>query len=135
MDGEAERLEHAISERFEDALDVLLDHPTEDPHGDPIPSKTGEVIRQTTQPLSELALGQAAIVRRVSDDDAARLRYLAELGLTPGASVCVLDRAPFGGPIRVQVSVRHASDAPAEQTEHAVGPELAADIQVALVAR
>ena len=132
VDAEAERLEHAISERFEDALDALLGYPTEDPHGDPIPSKTGEVIPQVTQPLSGLALGQPAIVRRVSDDDAARLRYLAQLGLTPGASVRVLDRAPFGGPLRVQVG---AGDADNGETEYAVGPELAADVQVALVAR
>jgi DtxR family Mn-dependent transcriptional regulator len=132
VDAEAERLEHAISERFEDALDALLGYPTEDPHGDPIPSKTGEVIPQVTEPLSGLALGQPAIVRRVSDDDAARLRYLAQLGLTPGASVRVLDRAPFGGPIRVQVGAAGADDG---EREHAVGPELAADVQVALVAR
>ncbi len=44
VDAEAERLEHAISEEFEDRVDALLGHPTEDPHGDPIPSKTGEVV-------------------------------------------------------------------------------------------
>src|SRR5579862_7592776 len=72
VDAEAERLEHAISEHFEDALDKLLGHPTEDPHGDPIPSRTGEVtVGLPMQPLSELALGQDAVVRRVNDDDAA----------------------------------------------------------------
>ncbi|HLY32672.1 MAG TPA: metal-dependent transcriptional regulator [Ktedonobacterales bacterium] len=136
VDAEAERLEHAISEHFEDALDKLLGHPTEDPHGDPIPSRTGEVtVGLPMQPLSELALGQDAVVRRVNDDDAARLRYLAELGLTPGARVCVIERAPFGGPIRVRVNREGAHDAPDEQMEHAVGPELAADVQVALAVR
>ncbi|SRR5579875_872158 len=133
VDAEAERLEHAISERFEDALDALLGHPTEDPHGDPIPSKTGEVTLLPLQRLSELALEQDAIVRRVNDDDAARLRYLADLGLTPGAIVRVIERAPFGGPLRVRVGRSDAATGTADaQSEHAVGPELAADVQVAL---
>lgn len=38
---EAENLEHHISEQFEDRIAELLNHPTHDPHGDPIPSKEG----------------------------------------------------------------------------------------------
>jgi DtxR family transcriptional regulator, Mn-dependent transcriptional regulator len=127
VDAEAERLEHAISEDFEDRLDRLLGYPTEDPHGDPIPSRSGEVVVPPMQPLTELELGRAAVVRRVRDDDAEMLRYLAVLGLVPGAAVCVRERAPFGGPLRVQVGVA------GDEHEHAVGPELAAGIQVALV--
>jgi len=125
VDAEAERLEHAISEAFEDRMDALLGYPTEDPHGDPIPSKSGVVVEVATQPLSELALGQEAVVRRVSDDDAEMLRYLGTLGLVPGASVCVRDRAPFGGPLRVHVGE------PDDGAEHAVGPSLAAGVLVA----
>src|SRR5205807_248466 len=125
VDAEAERLEHAISEDFEDRLDRLLGYPTEDPHGDPIPSRTGEVFVPPMQPLSELEPGRAAVVRRVRDDNADMLRYLAALGLVPGAPVCVRERAPFGGPLRVQVG---AADG---EREHAVGQELAAGIQVA----
>ena len=129
VDDEAERLEHAISEAFEDRMDTILGHPTEDPHGDPIPSKSGAVIEVPTQPLSELALGQEAVVRRVSDDDADLLRYLSMMGLVPGANVLVRDRAPFGGPLRIHVGE------PDEGTEHAVGPQLAASVLVAVVAR
>ena len=71
VDAEAERLEHAISEEFEDRMDALLGHPTQDPHGDPIPSSSGAVVHVATQPLCDLELGQQAVVRRVSDEDAA----------------------------------------------------------------
>jgi DtxR family transcriptional regulator, Mn-dependent transcriptional regulator len=125
VDAEAERLEHAISEEFEDRVDALLGHPTEDPHGDPIPSKTGEVVLASTQPLSELEAGQTARVRRVRDDDAALLRYLATLGLVPGAEVCVRERAQFGGPLRVRVGGERDGE------EHALGPQVAAGIRVA----
>ncbi len=127
VDAEAERLEHAISEAFEDRMDVLLGHPTVDPHGDPIPSRLGEVVLAPSQPLSELALDQPAVVRRVSDDDADMLRYLTTLGLVPGASVQVRERAPFGGPIRVHVGRADNGQ------EHAVGPQLAAGVRVAIL--
>ena len=126
VDAEAERLEHAISEAFEDRMDALLGHPTVDPHGDPIPSRSGEVVVAPTQLLSELALDQPAVVRRVSDDDADMLRYLTTLGLVPGANVQVRERAPFGGPLRVHVGRADNGE------EHAVGPRVAAGVRVAV---
>lgn len=134
VDAEAERLEHAISEEFEDRLDVMLGHPTEDPHGDPIPSKSGEVVVTPTQPLSELEPGQSAIVRRVLDDDAALLRYLTALGLVPGARVSVREREPFGGPLLVRVGMTGDGDGK-NAREHAVGPQAAAGVRVAVLAR
>jgi DtxR family Mn-dependent transcriptional regulator len=125
VDAEAERLEHAISEEFEDRVDALLGHPTEDPHGDPIPSKSGTVSAAPAQRLSDLEPGQAAVVRRVSDDDSDRLRYLALLGLFPGVRVVLRERVPFGGGLRVEV--RDAGGA----SEHMLGSDLAGEILVA----
>lgn len=122
VDAEAERLEHVISEEFEERMDAMLGHPTEDPHGDPIPLKSGEIIAPQTQPLLELAPGAEAVVRRVQDDNAEQLRYLSRLGITPGAAVRVVEREPFGGPLRLEVGETRA--------EQAVGPQLAAGIQV-----
>jgi DtxR family Mn-dependent transcriptional regulator len=78
-----------------------------------------------TQPLTELPPGQPAVVRRVLDDDAEMVHYLATLGLVPGAEVCVRERAPFGGPLRV-----HVGD-PGAGSEHALGPLVAAGVRVA----
>jgi DtxR family Mn-dependent transcriptional regulator len=124
VDVEAEHLEHAISEAFENRMDALLGFPTEDPHGDPIPSKAGQVVVTPTLPLTDLEPGQQAIIHRVSDDNAELLRYLAALGLVPGASVCVRERAPFGGPLHLHVG------APGDGQEQAVGPQAAAGISV-----
>jgi DtxR family Mn-dependent transcriptional regulator len=128
VDAEAERLEHVISVYFEVRLDALLGHPTEDPHGDPIPSKTGEVIAPHTQPLSALQPGDSAIVRRVNDDNAEMLRYLAALRLGPGVRVTLLERAPFGGPLRLRIE----NDGTA--SEQSVGSELADAVQVMVAA-
>ncbi|MDE3230756.1 MAG: metal-dependent transcriptional regulator [Chloroflexota bacterium] len=126
VDAEAERLEHVISEEFEERMDALLGHPTVDPHGDPIPSKSGMVTMPATLPLSELGPGDEGIVLRVNDDDAEQLRYLTGLGIARGTRLRVVARDPFGGPL--WVCVGDDMTAP----PRAIGPQLAAGIRVGL---
>ena len=111
VDAEAEHVEHTISDAFVERMDALLEHPTEDPHGDPIPNAVGNVVVPSCQPLSTVLPGQQVIVQRVSDDNPNLLRYLASLGLIPGALVQVEAVAPYGGVYTLRVG---------EQT-HAVG--------------
>jgi len=96
VDTEAEQLEYALTETFEDRMDELLGYPTEDPHGDPIPSKMGTVHIPPTKLLSHLEAGQQGIVHRVTDDDPELLRYLTTLGLIPGTWVRVESITPYG---------------------------------------
>ena len=103
VDAEAEHVEHAISDEFVERMDALLGHPTEDPHGDPIPNTMGGVVVPTSQPLSTVLPGQQVIVQRVSDDNPDLLRYLASLGLIPGALVQVEAVAPYGGVYTLRV--------------------------------
>jgi DtxR family transcriptional regulator, Mn-dependent transcriptional regulator len=124
---EADKLEHVISEEFEDRLDALLGYPTVDPHGDPIPSKEGVVAARQGLMLSQLQEGQSAQVLRVSDQDSEKLCYLGELGLYPEAHVQLLKRAPFGGPLQIRVG------APPHQVEHMLGVELANHILVTVL--
>src|SRR5919107_5435438 len=51
--GEAERLEHAVSDEFTERLAELLGHPGRDPHGDPIPAANGTLAPEKSSPLSE----------------------------------------------------------------------------------
>jgi DtxR family Mn-dependent transcriptional regulator len=99
---EAERLEHAVSDTLVERMAAALGHPTVDPHGDPIPSADGSVEEPETSPLAVLDAGDTAEIVRVVENDADRLRYLATLGLKPGAMVTVLDRQPFGGPLTIE---------------------------------
>jgi DtxR family Mn-dependent transcriptional regulator len=101
---EAERLEHAISEEVEEAIARKLDYPAVDPHGDPIPDRQGRLAEAAAGvPLTELEPGCTARLARVHAQDGDRLRYLGQLGLYPGAQVAVLERAPFQGPLLVDV--------------------------------
>lgn len=99
---EAERMEHSASDDLIDRMARAIGEPTVDPHGAPIPSRAGDVVETSYIPLVELAVGTNARIMRVADEDPDLLRHLADLTLTPGAVVVVIEQAPFGGPIKLQ---------------------------------
>lgn len=103
---EAEKLEHHVSDELEARMDSYLGFPTRDPHGDPIPTRDGVVPVDTDLLLAELAENTTATIVRVSDRDPVQLRYLAELGLIPGAQVIILERLPFDDLTRIGVGGR-----------------------------
>src|SRR5699024_11704232 len=100
---EADALEHVVSDRFVDALDVYLDHPRRDPHGDPIPTRDGRVDPLGDMPLDQVPEGAAGVVTRVSDRDNTVLRHLAEIGLRPDSEVSVRSRQVELGIITVEL--------------------------------
>jgi DtxR family Mn-dependent transcriptional regulator len=89
---EAERLEHAASDELVDRMAAALGDPAFDPHGAPIPTREGAVAEGSDVTLAELAAGERARVVRVSDEDGALLRHLAELALRPGTEVVLVAR-------------------------------------------
>jgi DtxR family Mn-dependent transcriptional regulator len=103
---EAEKLEHAISEIFEDRIAADLGHPEVDPHGHPIPRKDGTIPERREINLLELDVGERATVSRVSDSDPEMLRYLCDLEIVPGAKLFLTERGPFDGPSMLQVGDR-----------------------------
>lgn len=84
---DAEILEHAISPRVLDAIDRLVGHPHEDPHGHPIPDREGRMRRRALMPLARLARGSRAVVREIRDADGRRMARWKAAGLVPGARV------------------------------------------------
>lgn len=86
---EAERLEHFISERFEERIDAKLDRPKFDPHGHCIPALDGRMPAQHSTPLTEIRRNGEVIVDSVSDRDAALLKKLKAHGVIPGAHLQV----------------------------------------------
>ena len=93
---EADKLEHVISEQFEERLAVALGNPMHDPHGDPIPY-------EPEMRLSDLRPSQQATIRRVRDEDPALLRYLSSLGVIPGSNVAAANYSEFDGNLSLQV--------------------------------
>ena len=106
VDAEAERLEHAISEDLEDRIDEALGFPTVGAHGAPIPTKDGNIAEPEYSRLADLREGQRACIRQVSDRDPELLRYLDRSGLVLGTRIRISEKAPFRGPIRLDVFER-----------------------------
>ncbi|MGH7468390.1 MAG: metal-dependent transcriptional regulator [Longimicrobiales bacterium] len=117
---EAERLEHAATDELINRMASVLGEPQADPHGAPIPRNQGRFVELHFPTLGQLAVGARGVLRRVQDEDPEALRYLAELQLMPGAELRLLERAPFNGPLKVEVAGR----------ERFVGVELANSLEV-----
>ena len=91
---EAERLEHAVSERLIDRIDEMLGRPAVDPHGDPIPGPEGELNRQSYPDLLNSPIDTPLSVIRVTDQDADFLRFIEQRGLKPGQRIRIEARDP-----------------------------------------
>lgn len=88
---EAENMEHAVSDFLIDRIDDFLGHPACDPHGDPIPTASGDLRSsgESSRPLSSVSAGSQVRLVRVLNQDAEFLRYLTESDLTIGATALV----------------------------------------------
>lgn len=99
---EAEVLEHAISDTLIERIDDMLGHPTHDPHGDPIPTVDGQIIRESFIALSEATESHYQLMR-VTRDDADYLNWLSKHELHPGQTLRVLSRDELAGVITMQI--------------------------------
>jgi DtxR family Mn-dependent transcriptional regulator len=116
---EAERLEHAVSDTMVERMATALGNPEVDPHGDPIPTADGSIHELSCTPLSDIPLGETVEIHRVHANQPDRLRYIASLGLIPGARVTVVDRQPFDDLVTIEVAGQ----------QHVIGRELGHALQ------
>jgi len=100
---EAERMEHVVSDLLLERIDQYLGHPTEDPHGDPIPSAKGVLEQGTYATLVECELGMLYTVARISDQDPEFLQYIASAGLNPGVTIRVVKRSLSAESVQLEV--------------------------------
>ncbi len=122
---EADRLEHVISEKFEERMANVLGNPEHDPHGDPIPNKELNITKSTMICLSELRPDQKAIVRRVRDKDPNLLRFLSDLGLIPNAEIEIDAYSEFDG--NIHLTLKNSSK------KVVLGPRITDQIHVAII--
>jgi DtxR family Mn-dependent transcriptional regulator len=115
---EADRREHLLSPDEVENLATKLGHPRYDPHGDAIPSATGEIAPAIGQPLASLAEGDRATIVHVEDEPEAVYTQLVAKNLVPGLRVRVIENSPE----RVCFSV--------DGEEHSLPPVVAANLTV-----
>jgi DtxR family Mn-dependent transcriptional regulator len=120
---EAERLEHVISERFEERIAEFLGNPDIDPHGDPIPSLEGVMPDHNHILLADLPLDVLATVTRFLDQSTEKLQYLKQRGIEIGVQVIVISEEPFDNLIHVRVNGQ----------EHVLGQTITHHVMVAVI--
>jgi DtxR family Mn-dependent transcriptional regulator len=102
----AEQLEHIYSENLTDRLDKFLGFPKFDPHGDPIPDKTGKLTDAASVSLSTLKSGQIAVMTGVAEHSAIFLRYLDENEIGLGKTIRVEQITEFDQSLKIKVNNR-----------------------------
>jgi DtxR family Mn-dependent transcriptional regulator len=113
-------LEHGIRDYVTDRLEQALNNPKTCPHGNPIPSRRGEIREEDSKPLNDVSAGETVEVVKITEENREILRYLASQGFKPGAALKVAEKAPFSGPITIRIEGR----------THAIGRNVASVIWV-----
>jgi DtxR family Mn-dependent transcriptional regulator len=97
------KLEHALPPEILNPLEDTLRHPKTCPHGNPIPTKKGEITEEETKPLTDLNPGESGIVVKIAEEKTDTLKTLDSIGLTPGSHVKIKANPPFTGPLDIHV--------------------------------
>jgi DtxR family transcriptional regulator, Mn-dependent transcriptional regulator len=105
---EADSLEHAVSERVLERIDAFLDHPTTDPHGDPIPTSKGQLHEAERLSLADCPVCVPQRIARVVNQEPDFLQFIERQGLKPGATVTVEKREPAAETVKIRQPRREA---------------------------
>jgi len=114
-------LEHAITPRVEECLVAALGDPQTCPHGHPIPPIDLTEPVRVGAPLAQVDEGAEVTVAGVSEQMPEMLRYLGQVGIRPGVALRIVQKAPLGGPVTIEI----------DGQRHAISLELARTVMVA----
>ena len=90
--GESERREHSLTEAQLNDLDAALGHPMRDPHGDPIPTREGTLLKAEGMPLTSWQSEGPARIVHLEDEPALAFEQILAAGLRLGQTIRILDR-------------------------------------------
>lgn len=99
----AEQLEHIKSEKLINELDAFLNYPEEDPHGDPIPDKDGNIKKTEKILLSQVDVNQTCICVGVKDSSTDFLKYLDKHQMALGTSIQIISKEKFDESMTIKV--------------------------------
>jgi len=117
IDEEAEKFEHIMSDKMEAKIDSVLGHPVIDPHGDPIPTKSGVIKEVVGFPLSETDENTTVRILRVSDSHSECLQFISSIGISLNKKISVRQKFSFDGSLSIKIGKReqfiskHVADA------------------------
>lgn len=91
----AEQIEHIHSPKFFAKMDEMLDYPTVDPHGSPIPDSQGNIHLKTYQALDNFKKGDKVKFVAVTNSNDDFLKFLNSKEINLGLILEVLDKEEF----------------------------------------
>lgn len=97
----AEQIEHLQSPAFFEKMDVLLGHPTIDPHGSPIPDKNGKMEWLQYEKLSSCKPGDIVKLSAVIQTSDEFLKFLNTRELKLGQKIKVKRIETFDGSVTI----------------------------------
>lgn len=92
-----------LNDTIVERMAEMTGQPTRCPHGEPIPDVNGNLPEIDDVGIVNLGVGQKGVISRVRTHEPERLQYFASLGIVPQAPFEILGRAPFNGPMRLQI--------------------------------
>ncbi len=87
----AEVQEHSLTPDEVESLATKLGNPSHDPHGDPIPTTSGEAVSHEGKPITELAKDQIARITHIEDEPDTVAAQIQAEGLVPGMTVRLIE--------------------------------------------
>ena len=107
----AEQLEHIKSKKLTDKLDHFLNYPKFDPHGEPIPTKSGIIPSTKRITLSEMKINSEGIIMGVSLDNKEFLDHLTKISISIGTKIEAIDRIIFDQSMKIKINskIEHIS--------------------------
>ena len=98
---EAHRLEHGMSQEFQEKLMERLGYPDRSPFGRPIPGTGAPVLLPNSLTLDDASANVTYLVDRVPEEDVMLLKFLADSLILPGHEISVDEATPYLGVIMV----------------------------------
>ena len=129
---QSERQEHQLTPAEVDALADALGNPIYDPHGDPIPTASGEVLAPNHVSLSTFPVGQLAKIVHLEDEPDVVYRQIVNMGLHLDMLIKVIEKNPTRLKLNINGVEQHLSTIlaanisviPAQDDEEAVIPKI-----------
>jgi len=97
----AEEMEHIKTSKLFDRMDQMLDYPTTDPHGSPIPNSKGNVLEKHHIELSKLKIGDSCELSALKNSSSALLIFLNEKNIQLGTEIKIIKKEDFDDSLEI----------------------------------
>ena len=98
------KLEHVLKGEVIKNVESILGRPKTCPHGNPIPTRSGNIYEEKTEAITDLKIKERRVIAKIADEDSSLLKQLSTLGLVPGTSVEIVKKSQLNGSISIRVS-------------------------------